>query len=463
MRTKLFLSFILIIFLALLSNVVFERLIINDFQEFARSTDEDLIYWVLASVEGSYRENNWDTQLLSEALHWGIMLGFDTYVEDPSGERVLSSSDVLPHLNPNMLKRMNSLFELPSGAGEFSWYPLFVEGNEVGRLYIMPLKRLGNLPLKEDIFLRRGREFLVISFLIAGGGAVLLSILFTLFLSTPIRRLTKAAEKIAEGDFSVKIPGRNRTGRIPAFLRGSDEINRLTESFNYMIDALRKEDALRKHLTSNIAHELRTPLTIIKGNLEAIEDGVISDPRAVIKDISSEIERIISLVEGIEDVTRAEASFFKRGKPEPVELSGFIGSIMSGMRGILDEKGLYVELNGPAINVRTYPDKLHIILKNLITNSYKYTEKGGITITWDTCSVDGSRGFYVSVRDTGRGIEEADTQKVFDRFYKGKDSDGMGLGLAIVKELTETMDGKIEIRSTPESGTEFIIRFRTDT
>ncbi len=449
MRTKLFLAFIFIILLALLSNIVFERLIIEDFNDFIRGTEEDHAYWIMATVEGSYKNGEWDRQLLSEALHWSMMLGLEAYVEDISETVILSSTEVHEGMNPNMLKRMHSLLKLPSGTGEFTWYPLYVTGEEIGKLYIRPLEKLGSMPLREEIFRRRGREFLFISFLIAGGGALFLSVLFTMFLSNPIRRLTNSAEKIAQGDFSVSVPRAHK--------KFKDEIDRLTETFNYMAEALRREDALRKHLTSNIAHELRTPLTVIKGNLEAIEDGIISDPLIVIKNITSEIERIISLVEGIEDITRAEASFFKRGNREEISLKEFIEGITGGMKKIIEGKGLYLKIDGPAMTVNTYPGKLHIILKNLLTNAYKFTDTGGITIAWSKGIPESGGAFSVTVEDTGKGIEADELAKVFDRFYKGADSGGKGLGLAIVRELTEVIGGKVEVESVRNTGTKFTI------
>ncbi len=458
MRTKLFLSFMLIILLALLSNVVFERLILKDFNEFLLGTKEDHIYWILASVEGSYKDNQWDMVLLGEALHWGLMLGFETYIEDPEGRRVLSSGDVLSSLSQNMLKRMNSLFRLPSGVGEFTWYPLYVEGREVGKLYIRSLERLGLIPQKEDIFRNRGREFLIISFLIAGGGALFLSVLFTIFLSAPIKGLTEAAEKIAQGDFSVEVPKINRVSRgVYRVLRRHDEIDRLTETFNYMAEALRREDALRRHLTSNIAHELRTPLTVIRGNLEAIEDGVITNPQEVIGNITSEIQRLVSLVEGIEDITRAEASFFKRGPLEEIELKEFIETVTNGMKKLIEDKGLYLRTEGRSLRVRTYPEKLHIIFKNLLSNAYKFTSRGGITVRWGERGEAGGQGFYITVEDTGEGIGREELSKIFDRFYKGEGSDGRGLGLAIVKELAEVTGWRIEVESTPGEGSRFTI------
>jgi two-component system sensor histidine kinase BaeS len=454
MRTKLFLAFILVISLAIFSNVIFERLIIDDFDEFLQGKEEDNIYWVIASIEGSYKEKQWDWALIHEALHWGLMLGFESYVENASGRVILSSTDVLSSTNPNMLKMMHSLFKLPAGTGDFTWYPLYAGGEEIGKLHIRPLERLGTLPLKEKIFRERGREFLVISFFIAGGGALFLALIFTAFLSKPVRRLTVAAEKIAKGDFAVKEHGYESA----RFLK-NDEIERLTESFFYMSEALRREDALRKHLTSNIAHELRTPLAIIKGNLEAVEDGVMSDMQAVMANIRSEIERIISLVQGIEDITSAEASFFKKGEPEEINLKEFIESIATGVRKIIEDKGLYINTAGPSVSVKTYPEKLHIILKNLLTNAYKFTERGGIEISWGECENNRRAGFYVSVDDTGRGIPEGDREKIFERFYKDKDSGGTGLGLAIVKELAEVMGGRVEVESYINKGTRVTVIF----
>ena len=159
MRTKLFIAFILIIFLALFSNIVFERLIIRDFNDFLKGTKEDHIYWIMASIERSFKNNEWDRALLDEALHWGMMLGFETYLENIKGKRILSSQEVLSVMNPNMLNRMSSFLKLPSGIGEFTWYPLYVEGEEIGKLHIRPLERLGLVPLKEEIFRRSRRGF----------------------------------------------------------------------------------------------------------------------------------------------------------------------------------------------------------------------------------------------------------------------------------------------------------------
>lgn len=449
MRTKLFLAFIVIIAVATLSNVVFERLVIRDFNDYLVGVEEDHIYWVMASVEGSYGPEGWDTLMLGEALHWGLMLGFESYVEDMNGNMVFDSAKALSTKGESMKRKMHSMLDLPSGKGDFRWYPLYVAGEEIGMLFVRPIEKHGAIKMKEETFRRKGREFLISSFLIAGAGALVLAGLLTIFISTPLRRLSVSAEKIAKGDFSVQSPVKQ--GKL------KDEVDRLTESFNYMAEALRREDALRKHLTSNVAHELRTPLTVIKGNLEGIEDGVISDRDTVMKNIASEIDRIISLVEGIEDITSAEASFFKKGEAEEIELSDFIMSISGAMKKLADDKGLYLRTEGPEMKVSTYPEKLHIILKNLISNACKFTDSGGVTVSWGRPG--GNGGFLVSVSDTGSGIPEGNREKVFERFFKAASSGGKGLGLAIVKEVAGIMGGRVELESSTEKGARFTVIF----
>ncbi|MDH4027357.1 MAG: HAMP domain-containing histidine kinase, partial [Nitrospirota bacterium] len=89
------------------------------------------------------------------------------------------------------------------------------------------------------------------------------------------------------------------------------------------------------------------------------------------------------------------------------------------------------------------------------TNAYKFTEAGGITISWDKRAA----GFYISVEDTGKGIADEDHAKVFERFHKDSSSSGKGLGLAIVRELAEVMGGKVELVSVQGKGSRFTLDF----
>ncbi|HET6514985.1 MAG TPA: HAMP domain-containing sensor histidine kinase [Thermodesulfovibrionales bacterium] len=455
MRNKLFLAFLLVILTALISNLIFVQLIMNDFDEYMKGTREDHLYWVMASVEGSYHDGTWDMNLLSETIHWGMMLGFDIRVEDRDGTKLADSHSVMGSLPPAMKRRMESIIHVHGAEGDYERYPLYIEDRELGTLLVRPLTKSGTGVVKETIFKRRGWNFLIMSFVIAGAGAVAMAVFFSLYLSRPIKKLKAAADRVARGDFSVRVeqmpPSRLRLGR---FL--GDEIAALSERFDYMAEALEKEEGLRKRLTSNIAHELRTPLAIMKAQVEAMIDGVIEDRSEGLETVRIELEKLTRLVEGIEDLTKAEASFFAPGEHRRVNLKEFLREIESSIEPVFHEKGLQFTMLGNAdIDVVTDFDKLERILKNIISNSLKYTEEGGVSL--DYGKVDGE--FFVEVRDTGIGIPEEELPNIFKRFYRGRErpDKGIGIGLSIVKELVDVMGGRIEVRSEVKEGTAFRI------
>lgn len=441
MRTKLFFAFLVVIGIALISNLIFERLIMNDFDEYIKGTREDHLYWVLGSIEGSYQDGVWNMNSLSEALHWGMMLGFDIRVEDREGREIANSRLVMESLPPAMRRRMESIVHSHSAEGEYEKYPLYIEGSELGTLYVRPLKKEGPIKVKGTIFKERGRNFLLISFLFAGVSAVAMAVFLSLYLSLPLRRLKLAAERVAKGDFSIRVK--------PV---SNDEIGRLSESFNYMAEALEKEELLRKRLTSNIAHELRTPLAVMRAQTEAMIDGVIEDTGEGLENIRNEIEKLTMLVEGIEDLTKAEASFFSRGEYRRIDLREFLKGIESSMEPIFHEKGLRFSVaEKGGMDVVGDLDKLERILKNVISNSLKYTEKGGVFVDYGRDNTE----FFVEVSDTGIGIPEDEVPKIFKRFYRGRGASdkGVGIGLALVKELVDIMGGRIEVRSKVAEGT----------
>jgi two-component system sensor histidine kinase BaeS len=440
MRNKLFLAFLAVILLALISHLIYERLITRDFHDYVSGTKEDRLYWIMASIEGSYGDGRWDHMLLHETVHWAIMLGFDVRVMDMDKREVITSEAVMKTLSPSMKRRMSSIADVTSATGDFETYPLYQGGKEIGALFVRKLSR-PEVDGKEAVFEERGKYFLVVSFIIAGGGALLLALFFTLFLSRPLKDMKEAVEAMANGDLTVRVP-----------IASKDEIGRLAGSFNFMAEALQREDSLRKHLTSNIAHELRTPLAVMKANIEAMIDGVVEDHTQGLENIRLEVEKLIRLVEGIEDITKAEASFFAQKDYAHVDLREFLTRMASAMLPLAADKGLEISLsdNKPA-DVVTDAEKLGRIIQNILSNSIKYTEKGGIRLDYGI----GKNRFFVEVKDTGIGIPEKERDLIFRRFYRSGGSEGIGLGLAIVKELVDVMGGSIEVESKEGEGSVF--------
>jgi two-component system, OmpR family, sensor histidine kinase BaeS len=460
MRTKLFRSFLIVILAALLASFLFQWLIIKDFDNYVTGVKEDELRWIQASLENSYRNGQWDKQALSGTIHWAMMLGLDMKVLNTQGQEIMTSEMAMESLPEPMKQQMAELFQLTPMGGKYDQRFLYLLNQKIGTLLFRPLPKK-ELKEKEIIFKKRARNFLLVSLLIAGLGALLLALIFSRYLSRPLTDLKKAAQKVAEGDFNIRIPlGLNKKPENILGGKGKrnepDEIARLSETFNFMASSLQKEEELRKHLFSNIHHELRTPLTIMKAHVEAMMDGVMTDQEAGLEVINNETEKLIRLVKGIEDITIAEANFFKQTLKIEINLKEFLSGVVDGMGPVAKEKGLFIKMDrADDLNVFTDVDKLEIILQNILSNALKFTERGGIEIDY------GNEGqtFFIKFQDTGRGIPEEKIAFIFDRFYQAEPSDplGSGLGLAIVKELVTALGGTIEVESEVGQGTTFKI------
>ena len=157
MKTKLFFAFISVILIAIISNLIFEKFIVKDFEDYVSGTKEDKLYWILATVEGSFSQGKWEHQELHEAMHWAVMLGFDVKVADTTGREVSSSRAVMAGLSPSMKRRMEGIVDMGSGDEKFESYPLYLEGMEIGTLFARELKRTGNVSEKRRC-LRKGEK-----------------------------------------------------------------------------------------------------------------------------------------------------------------------------------------------------------------------------------------------------------------------------------------------------------------
>ncbi len=437
----------IVILTALLSNIVFRSAILRDFNNYASGVTEDQFHWIVLTTEGSYAEGKWNTRALADALHWATMLGMDTKIVGADGQDVLTSEEVMTILPDSMKERMSMLLNMHKTEGDFKAHPLYAEGKQVGTLLYRPFQK-EEIEKKALTFKERTMTFLYITVGITGGGLLLLTLFLSQYLSRPLHELKTAAGKIASGDLSVRIAAASK-----------DEVGNVAEMFNHMAESLQREEQLRKRLMSNIAHELRTPLTIMKTQVEAISDGLIEREKGL-ENIRSEIDDFINLVKGIEDVTAAEASFFTKARETEINLKEFLVGIADELSPAYTERGLSVRVkNQDSTVVFADDEKLAKIVRNLLSNSLKYTEKGGAVIDYGK----ENGGFFIEINDSGRGIPESEIPRIFDRFYRVNkvQSEGLGLGLAIVKELVDVMGGKITVRSTVNEGTTFRISLKS--
>ncbi|MBN1629169.1 MAG: HAMP domain-containing histidine kinase, partial [Thermoleophilia bacterium] len=255
---------------------------------------------------------------------------------------------------------------------------------------------------------------------------------------------------IAAGDFGQRVSH-----------KGRDEIGRFSIAFNNMAGQLEQTEKVRQELLGTISHEIRTPLATIEGYMQGLVDGVIPEEPETYELVRREAARLSRLVTDIERLSRLEAGA-EPIEPRQIDAAEAVEAVTAPLRPQFANAGLSLEVDcaDPCPNVWADPDKFSQILGNLLSNSLRYTPRGG-EVKVAVKSEDAMVVF--AVEDTGTGIPPADLPHIFERFYRVDKSrssagGGSGIGLAVAKALTEQMGGSISAESLP--GTYTRITFR---
>jgi two-component system, OmpR family, sensor histidine kinase BaeS len=450
MIKSLWIKFLLLLFavsiIALSAALVLRNLMVHDFRSVMEGEQEDRVYWVTADLEASFDfSGRWQIDTVQRDIVWAYLLGFETRLLDREGSIVMDTDRALKALPPLAKQRVTELSALRSAeeAGPFFQYPLFLRNKEIGRLEVRFI-----FPKRERIYIERSNMFLLIALAVLGGIVLLLSIVFSGRMTRPLKKMAAAAAAISDGDFSKRVRATTR-----------DELGRLSHAFNRMAHTLQTQDLLRKKMIANVAHELRTPLTAIQGEIEGMMDGLIPVNREQLQSLREEAERLRKMLDGIEELTQAQASSLTLRK-KLIELRPFLRNIVDRLGRSAGEKGVSILLKcDEGITVNADPDRLSQIVINLVSNALKAVEGGG-TVT--IAATGAELGTILEIKDTGRGIKEEELPFIFERFYSGT-SGGLGLGLAIVRELVDAHGGTIDVKSTYGTGSAFTVHLPDET
>ncbi len=325
------------------------------------------------------------------------------------------------------------------------YIPILEDGELVGTLYIGPDVTLNEA---ESDFLSTVTKSALIGGGIAIGLALLLSMILIVQILRPLRALSRATERVAEGDMSNRVA-----------LRTHDELGRLGDSFNQMLDGLKRSETVRQTMTADIAHELRTPVTIIQGTLEAILDGIYDASDASIAPIYEETLHLGRLIDDLRDLALAEAGELHLDK-ESVDVGELIQQVAeTAFLSREDAPNLNLDIPKHLPEVQLDRKRFRQVIANLLSNAIRHTPTDG-DVYIRVRRLD--EEIEMSVSDTGSGIREEDLPHLFERFYRADPargrSAGSGLGLAIVKQWVEAHDGTIEADNRKSGGARFVVR-----
>jgi two-component system sensor histidine kinase BaeS len=263
------------------------------------------------------------------------------------------------------------------------------------------------------------------------------------WLTRRVRTLARGADALIRGDYGVRLPD-----------AGGDELARLARDFNTLAATLAATRRARSQWIADIAHELRTPLAVLRGEIEALEDGVRPLGAAGLSSLAQEVAHLGRLVDDLHMLSLADVGALSYRK-EPLDVAELAGDAIAAQRRALDQKGLAVELAlEPGATVLADETRLAQVFGNLLQNTLRYTDAPGRLAV--AVRRDGER-VVLDWQDSSPGVPEADLPRLTDRLFRvdasrSRAGGGSGLGLAIVKAIVEAHGGTLVARASRLGG-----------
>lgn len=283
--------------------------------------------------------------------------------------------------------------------------------------------------------------------------ALLVSWLLASRIAEPVERLSRAAERIANGHLDARGPQPTT----------HDELGDLTTAFNDMAAALEHTEERRRRLLSDVAHELRTPLATLEGYLEGLEDEVVEPGTETWTTMREASHRLRRLVDDLTVISRAEEGRLELDLA-PLDPARLVeqSARSSEAAARAQDLAILVRADDELPRVRGDESRLRQVLANLLDNALRHTPAGGvITVTAEATT----SGVALSVIDSGPGIAPEDLPHVFERFYRADPAraahGGSGIGLTISRAIAHAHGGDLTVDSATGEGARFTLRLPT--
>ncbi|HKF75752.1 MAG TPA: HAMP domain-containing sensor histidine kinase [Candidatus Dormibacteraeota bacterium] len=259
-------------------------------------------------------------------------------------------------------------------------------------------------------------------------------------LARPMRELVDAARRIEAGDLSARVP-----------VHGPPDHASVARAFNAMSARLSANEARRRGFLADVTHELRTPLSVIRGQAEAIADGIYPGDADHVAPIVDAARTLEALVEDLRTLALSDTGNLGLSR-EDVDLDGLVHDTVAAFAATAEAAGIALtgDVDPAAATAHLDPARIRRVLSNLVSNALRHTRTGGSVRV--AARPDGG-SVVVTVADTGEGIPPELLPHVFERFVRAEGSPGSGLGLAIARDVVTAHGGSIDIDSSPGAGT----------
>ena len=275
---------------------------------------------------------------------------------------------------------------------------------------------------------------------------VALSFAYSALIVRASRPYLDALQKVAEGDFSVRIKD------SPFFANFN-----LAKNFNYMTSQLQSVETLRENFVSDFSHEFKTPISSISGFAKLLKNPNLTEEQRneYLDVIIDESKRLVDLSESVLMLNRLDST--DEIETEQYFIDEQLRQCVLMFEQQCEQKGLELNLELDTVSVKSNYKLLSQVFVNLIGNAVKFTDSGSINISCKSAGVN----VVVEIADTGCGMDEETKSNIFNKFFQGDTShttNGNGLGLSIVKKIVELLGGQIFVESKPGHGSKFTVQ-----